>query len=148
MENERAQSVHSVSTASAGQLHQCAKCDDTGYKDHAGFSVDPCPHDDQPTALERAIIDAMAGKHLVTAGEIAAAIVAAETAIAGDGGATTAEHPNAQDYRNRAERAEAECAELRAALATVDRDARPDNWDDEPGAHADAWRLLDKALGK
>ncbi|WP_235037758.1 MULTISPECIES: hypothetical protein [unclassified Novosphingobium] len=30
------------------------------------------------------------------------------------------EHPNAQDYRNRAERAEAECAELRADRARLD----------------------------
>lgn len=22
----------------------CAKCDDTGYKDHAGFAMDPCDH--------------------------------------------------------------------------------------------------------
>jgi hypothetical protein len=21
----------------------CARCDDTGYRDHAGFSMDPCP---------------------------------------------------------------------------------------------------------
>lgn len=70
---------------------------------------------------------------------------------AGQGDAPAAEpeeHPNAQDYRSRADRAEAECAELRALMAVIDRDARPENWDDEPGSHADAWRALDKVLGR
>ena len=44
---------------------------------------------------------------------------------AGQGDAPAAEpeeRPNAQDYRNRAERAEAECAELRAKVAQLEAD--------------------------
>ncbi|AXB75536.1 hypothetical protein TQ38_002595 [Novosphingobium sp. P6W] len=56
------------------------------------------------------------------------------------------ERPNAKDYPNRAEPAEAECAELRDLLLTLDRDARPDDQDDDFGPYAEAWGRLGAAL--
>lgn len=58
------------------------------------------------------------------------------------------ENLTAEEWQEAVVKLHGRATELRRVLETIDRDARPDNWDDEPGSHAEAWRALDKALGK
>lgn len=93
---------------------KCSLCDDTGSKDYAGFAMDACDHD-TADLVARLSTATMSNGRTMSSGEMAAAMrKAAATITRLD--ASAEERPTAQDYRNRAERAEAECAELREKL--------------------------------
>ncbi|EJL23698.1 hypothetical protein [Novosphingobium sp. AP12] len=79
MTNNKASADHLLTTSVPEVFPECSKCDDTGYKDHAGFALDPCPHGDPTEPLEQIVAEALTSREHgpVTASEIAKTIRAA-----------------------------------------------------------------------